>query len=68
MLKSTARPDGVIRPATEADLPAIADLCAAPSAFERAGAVPADLATRLSPFCSRRIREPGASWWTTETS
>ncbi|MEU5656848.1 GNAT family N-acetyltransferase [Streptomyces sp. NPDC047737] len=49
MLKNTARPDGVIRPATEADLPAIADLCAAHSAFERAGAVPADLATRLKP-------------------
>ncbi|MDX3771758.1 MULTISPECIES: GNAT family N-acetyltransferase [unclassified Streptomyces] len=49
MLKDTAGPDGVIRPATEADLPAIAHLCAAHAAFERAGAVSADLATRLKP-------------------
>ncbi|MGW2277810.1 N-acetyltransferase family protein [Streptomyces sp. NPDC001770] len=49
MLTDTARPDGLIRPATEADLPAIADLCAAHAAFERAGDVPADLAGRLKP-------------------
>ncbi|MFG2593732.1 hypothetical protein [Streptomyces sp. NPDC048438] len=29
MLNETARPDGVIRPATASDLPAIAHLCAA---------------------------------------
>ncbi|GAA2752006.1 GNAT family N-acetyltransferase [Kitasatospora cinereorecta] len=39
----------MIRPATAADLPAIASLCAAHAAFERAGPVPADLATRLEP-------------------
>ncbi|WP_405386332.1 MULTISPECIES: SDR family oxidoreductase [unclassified Streptomyces] len=49
MLKDTARPDSVIRPATAADLPAIAHLCAVHAAFERAGPVPVDLATRLEP-------------------
>ncbi|WP_405666988.1 hypothetical protein OG379_34155 [Streptomyces sp. NBC_01166] len=49
MLNETARPDGVIRPATAADLPAIAHLCAAHAAFERAGPVPSDLATHLKP-------------------
>ncbi|MEU3529800.1 GNAT family N-acetyltransferase [Streptomyces sp. NPDC038707] len=49
MLKDTARPGGVIRPATAADLPAIARLCAAHAAFERAEPVPVDLATRLEP-------------------
>ncbi|MER5373393.1 hypothetical protein [Streptomyces sp. NPDC002553] len=49
MLKNTARPDGVIRPATTADLRAIARLCAAHAAFERAEPAPADLATRLEP-------------------
>ncbi|GAB1331859.1 N-acetyltransferase family protein [Streptomyces sennicomposti] len=49
MLTDTARPDGVIRPATVADLPAIAGLCAAHAAFERATPVPVDLATRLEP-------------------
>ncbi|WP_326687510.1 MULTISPECIES: hypothetical protein [unclassified Streptomyces] len=34
MLKDTARPGGVIRPATAADLPATAHLCAAHAAFE----------------------------------
>ncbi|SOB88896.1 GNAT family N-acetyltransferase [Streptomyces sp. 1331.2] len=43
------RPDVVIRPATAADLPAIARLCAAHAAFERADPVPADLAARLEP-------------------
>ncbi|MFB8238108.1 GNAT family N-acetyltransferase [Kitasatospora purpeofusca] len=38
---------GAIRPATPADLPAIARLCAAHAAFEGAGPVPADLASRL---------------------
>ncbi|MQY16921.1 hypothetical protein SRB5_71250 [Streptomyces sp. RB5] len=50
MLNEAARPVGVIRPATEADLPAIAHLCAAHAAFERAGPVPPDLATRLKPL------------------
>ncbi|MFJ8477696.1 GNAT family N-acetyltransferase [Kitasatospora sp. NPDC094011] len=45
----TARPGGVIRPATAADLPAIARLCADHAAFERAAPVPADLAARLAP-------------------
>ncbi len=45
--EAAERPDGVIRPATAADLPAIAELCAAHADFERAGPVPTDLATRL---------------------
>ncbi|WP_033351281.1 GNAT family N-acetyltransferase [Kitasatospora aureofaciens] len=49
MLTGTARPGGVIRPATAADLPAVARLCAAHAAFERAEPVPADLAARLEP-------------------
>jgi GNAT superfamily N-acetyltransferase len=49
MLRDTARPGGVIRPAAAADLPAIAHLCAAHAAFERAEPVLADLATRLEP-------------------
>ncbi|MDG9728409.1 GNAT family N-acetyltransferase [Streptomyces sp. DH41] len=49
MLKDTGRPCGVIRAAVPADLPAIARLCAAHAAFERAGPVPADLAARLGP-------------------
>ncbi|MGW1226734.1 N-acetyltransferase family protein [Streptomyces sp. NPDC002530] len=49
MLKDTVRPAGVVRPATEADLPAIARLCAAHAAFEQAGPVPGDLAARLKP-------------------
>ncbi|CAN3985655.1 N-acetyltransferase family protein [Kitasatospora purpeofusca] len=36
-----------VRPAAPADLPAIARLCAAHAAFEGAGPVPADLASRL---------------------
>ncbi|MGW0933188.1 N-acetyltransferase family protein [Streptomyces sp. NPDC002644] len=47
MLKDTGRPDDVIRPATPADLPTIARLCADHAAFERAEPVPADLAARL---------------------
>ncbi len=50
MLKDTVKQDGIIRPATEADLPAIARLCAAHATFERAGSVSADLATRLKPM------------------
>ncbi|MFE9425269.1 GNAT family N-acetyltransferase [Kitasatospora sp. NPDC006697] len=38
---------GAIRPATPADLPALARLCAAHAEFERADPVPADLADRL---------------------
>ncbi|MFD8756249.1 GNAT family N-acetyltransferase [Kitasatospora sp. NPDC059577] len=49
MLSDTVRPGGAIRPATAADLPAIARLCAAHAEFERAGPVPADLAARLAP-------------------
>ncbi|MBD0695474.1 GNAT family N-acetyltransferase [Streptomyces sp. CBMA123] len=49
MLTHTARPGGTIRPATPADLRAIAHLCAAHAAFERASPVPADLAERLAP-------------------
>ncbi|MEU9079325.1 GNAT family N-acetyltransferase [Kitasatospora sp. NPDC048538] len=49
MLTDTARPGGVIRPATAADLPALARLCAAHAAHEQAGPVPADLADRLAP-------------------
>ncbi|MER7674890.1 GNAT family N-acetyltransferase [Kitasatospora sp. NPDC096128] len=51
MLTTTARPGGTIRPATAADLPALARLCADHAAYERAGAeaVPADLAARLEP-------------------
>ncbi|MFF5900153.1 GNAT family N-acetyltransferase [Streptomyces argenteolus] len=49
MLKDTGRPDGLIRPATPADLPAIAGLCADHAAFERAEPVPPDLAARLEP-------------------
>ncbi|KJS52715.1 GNAT family N-acetyltransferase [Streptomyces rubellomurinus] len=49
MLNDPARPGATIRPATAADLPAIARLCAAHAAFERAEPVPADLATRLAP-------------------
>ncbi|MFD8694179.1 GNAT family N-acetyltransferase [Kitasatospora purpeofusca] len=45
---TTARA-GAIRPAVPADLPAIARLCAAHAAFEDAGPVPADLASRLEP-------------------
>ncbi|MER8188280.1 GNAT family N-acetyltransferase [Kitasatospora sp. NPDC094015] len=40
----------VIRAATTTDLPAIARLCAAHAAFERADPVPDDLATRLEPL------------------
>ncbi|MFI6151822.1 GNAT family N-acetyltransferase [Kitasatospora sp. NPDC051170] len=43
------RPGATIRPASPADLPAIARLCAAHAAFERADPVPEDLATRLAP-------------------
>ncbi|MGA5821528.1 GNAT family N-acetyltransferase [Kitasatospora sp. NPDC094028] len=49
MLTDPARPGATIRPATPADLPAIAHLCAAHAAFERADPVPADLAARLEP-------------------
>ncbi|MFD9125400.1 GNAT family N-acetyltransferase [Kitasatospora sp. NPDC059571] len=49
MLKDTARPGGAIRPATAADLPAVARLCTAHAAYERADPPPADLATRLEP-------------------
>ncbi|MFJ6378702.1 GNAT family N-acetyltransferase [Kitasatospora sp. NPDC092039] len=47
MLSDTARPGGAIRPATPADLPAIARLCALHATFERAEPVAADLAARL---------------------
>ncbi|MFC5667186.1 GNAT family N-acetyltransferase [Kitasatospora misakiensis] len=47
--KDTVRPGAAIRPATAADLPALAELCAAHADFERAGPVPADLAARLEP-------------------
>ncbi|MFE5239532.1 MULTISPECIES: GNAT family N-acetyltransferase [unclassified Streptomyces] len=50
MLKDTGRPDGLIRPATSADLSAIARLCADHAAFERAEPVPPDLAARLEPM------------------
>jgi GNAT superfamily N-acetyltransferase len=43
------RPGGFIRPATRTDLPAVAALCAAHAAFERADPPPADLAARLAP-------------------
>ncbi|MEU4117104.1 GNAT family N-acetyltransferase [Kitasatospora sp. NPDC028055] len=49
MLSATARPGGTIRPATPADLPALARLCAEHAAYERAEPVPADLAARLEP-------------------
>ncbi|MET9708459.1 GNAT family N-acetyltransferase [Streptomyces griseus] len=49
MLKDTAPPGDVIRPAIAADLPEIARLCAAHVAFERAEPTPVDLATRLKP-------------------
>ncbi|WP_433373803.1 N-acetyltransferase family protein [Streptosporangium sp. CA-115845] len=49
VLKDTARPGGVVRPAIAADLPAVAHLCAAHAAFERAEPVPVDLVTRLEP-------------------
>jgi GNAT superfamily N-acetyltransferase len=39
----------VIRAAVPADLPAVAELCAAHAAYEKAGPVPADLAVRLEP-------------------
>lgn len=44
---ATPATTGAIRPATPADLPAIARLCAAHAAFEATGTVPADLASRL---------------------
>ncbi|MFJ9774362.1 GNAT family N-acetyltransferase [Kitasatospora sp. NPDC101157] len=50
MLTDTVRPGGAIRPATAADLPAVALLCAAHAAFERAEPVPADLAVHLEPL------------------
>ncbi|MFF7590624.1 GNAT family N-acetyltransferase [Kitasatospora purpeofusca] len=46
---ATPATTGAIRPAVPADLPAIARLCAAHAAFEDAGPVPADLASRLEP-------------------
>ncbi|MFJ4091625.1 GNAT family N-acetyltransferase [Kitasatospora sp. NPDC089913] len=46
---ATPAPPAAVRPATVADLPAIARLCAAHAAFEKAGPVPADLASRLGP-------------------
>ncbi|MFD8707427.1 GNAT family N-acetyltransferase, partial [Kitasatospora sp. NPDC059648] len=49
MLTGPAQPGGAIRPATAADLPALARLCAAHADFERAEPVPADLAVRLEP-------------------
>ncbi|MFF4820575.1 GNAT family N-acetyltransferase [Kitasatospora sp. NPDC001309] len=49
MLSADARPGGTIRPATPADLPALARLCADHAAHERAEPVPADLAARLAP-------------------
>jgi GNAT superfamily N-acetyltransferase len=38
-----------VRPATSADLPALAALCAAHAAYEQAAPVPDDLAARLEP-------------------
>ncbi|WP_432190627.1 N-acetyltransferase family protein [Streptomyces sp. Tue6028] len=49
MLKDITRPDGLVRLARLADLPAVAKLCSAHASFERAEPVPSDLATRLEP-------------------
>ncbi|MFE0463834.1 GNAT family N-acetyltransferase [Kitasatospora sp. NPDC058965] len=49
MLTDTVPKPAVIRPATAADLPAVARLCADHAAFERVDPVPADLAARLAP-------------------
>jgi GNAT superfamily N-acetyltransferase len=49
VLTASPGPGGVIRPAVPGDLPALAGLCDAHAAFERAGPVPADLAARLKP-------------------
>lgn len=53
------RPAGIVRPATVADLPALARMCAAHAAFERAEPVPADLATRLE---STLFTTPPRAW------
>ncbi|MFE9848620.1 GNAT family N-acetyltransferase [Streptomyces sp. NPDC005576] len=47
MLTDAPRPGGTVRRALLADLPKVAEMCAAHAAFEGAGPVPADLATRL---------------------
>ncbi|MFI2370141.1 GNAT family N-acetyltransferase [Streptomyces sp. NPDC018833] len=59
MLRNAAWPDGIVRPATPDDLPALAGLCAAHAAFEQAGPVPGDLADRLEPAL---FRAPARVW------
>ena len=49
MLTASGRAGDAVRPATAADLPALAGLCAAHAEFERAEPIPDDLAVRLEP-------------------